>query len=378
MESDARWGGPFVNRSARGCMDVSALSVNNSILTSRSWGWFASLTAHLIVVAAIAFLMTDLRHALQPEPFRWDISMVEPPVPQIANKSSNPHPTPIPPKISEPLKPPIRAASSPHQQQITKTQQINQVIQSKPQVMQQEVRATEPVKQIETVAANATYSQPVYEQEVQFKSVERPVVTPESLAQSDTPPLIDHSSNVVSKALAVESEQGIKTADSSPIERVSLSDHSVETIHTPVGESSPVPTEVPVTQKVSAIEQSPVSSAVVEPTLQASIQSTPAQVKHATKPDYGWLIEALWSRVERFKRYPYIARTNRWEGMVVLQAVISQDGKLLDLKVAESSGHQLLDQDAMDVMRKSCPLHLEHPLGRSQVVVNIPISYKLN
>ncbi len=359
-------------------MTVSALSVNHSILTSRSWGWVASLTAHLIVVASIAFFMADLRHALQPEPFRWDISMVQPPVPQIANKPSTPHPTPIPPKISEPLTPPKRAASSAHEQPITKTQQTTQVIQSKPQVMHQEVRATEPVKQIETVAANATYSQPIYEQEVDVKSVERPVVTPEPLAQSDTPPLIDHSSNVVAKAAAVESEQGIKTTDSSPIERVSLSDHSVETIHTPLSESSPVDAEVPVIQKVSPIEQSPVPPAVVEPTLQASIQSTPAQVKHVTKPDYGWLVDALWSRVERFKRYPYIARTNRWEGMVVLEAVISKEGELLNLRVAESSGHQLLDQDAMDVMRKSCPLHLEHPLGRSQVVVNIPINYKLH
>lgn len=97
-----------------------------------------------------------------------------------------------------------------------------------------------------------------------------------------------------------------------------------------------------------------------------------------TKADYGWLAEALWHRVEQLKRYPHIARMNRWEGKVILRAVIKEDGQLIDLEVAETSGYAVLDHDALEVMRQASPLKLKHPLGKPQVVVQVPISYKLH
>ena len=60
-----------------------------------------------------------------------------------------------------------------------------------------------------------------------------------------------------------------------------------------------------------------------------------------------------------------------------MTAVIREDGHLGDLKVQESSGYELLDEDAMALVRQACPLHLKHPLGRPEVVVQIPISYTL-
>jgi protein TonB len=97
----------------------------------------------------------------------------------------------------------------------------------------------------------------------------------------------------------------------------------------------------------------------------------------ATKTDYSWLAESLWRRVVELKRYPHEARLNRWEGKVVLKAVIREDGHLGDLQIQKSSGYDILDQDAMELVRKACPLHLKHPLGRPEVVVQIPINYAL-
>jgi protein TonB len=124
-------------------------------------------------------------------------------------------------------------------------------------------------------------------------------------------------------------------------------------------------------------ESSPVEPMPPAPIQQASIQNVPTQSLPAAKADYDWLLDTLWKRVEKLKRYPHIARANRWEGLVVLQAVIDGSGQLLDLKVAESSGYAVLDQDAMDVLKRSCPLHLKHSLGKPQVELRIPISYKL-
>jgi protein TonB len=105
--------------------------------------------------------------------------------------------------------------------------------------------------------------------------------------------------------------------------------------------------------------------------------NVPVRSLPATKADYTWLAEALWSKVERLKRYPSMARMNRWQGKVVLRAVIRDTGELVDLQVAESSGHAVLDRDAIEVMRRASPITLKHSLGQSQVVLHIPISYTL-
>jgi protein TonB len=105
--------------------------------------------------------------------------------------------------------------------------------------------------------------------------------------------------------------------------------------------------------------------------------NVPVRSLPATKADYSWLAEALWSKIERLKRYPSMARMNRWQGKVVLRAVVRDTGELVDLQVAESSGHAVLDRDAIEVMRRASPITLKHSLGQSQVVLHIPISYTL-
>jgi protein TonB len=96
-----------------------------------------------------------------------------------------------------------------------------------------------------------------------------------------------------------------------------------------------------------------------------------------TQADYGWLGDMVRKRIEELKHYPRIARENHWEGRVVVQAVIKADGTVGDLSVAESSGHALLDQEALVVMRKASPLALKHQLEKAQITILIPISYRL-
>lgn len=103
------------------------------------------------------------------------------------------------------------------------------------------------------------------------------------------------------------------------------------------------------------------------------------QVLHRdTRADYGWLRDALWGRIEELKRYPSLARTNHWEGKVVVSAVIRDDGEVTGVQIAETSGRTVLDEEAMAVMKKASPLRLKHPLGQRQITILIPISYRLD
>lgn len=99
-----------------------------------------------------------------------------------------------------------------------------------------------------------------------------------------------------------------------------------------------------------------------------------SRILHA---DYGWLASALFAKVEQLKRYPHLAKNNRWQGNVVLQAAVTIDGQVGEITVVESSGHPMLDRDAIMLLERASPVALDHPLGQPHVVVQIPIGYRL-
>jgi protein TonB len=138
-----------------------------------------------------------------------------------------------------------------------------------------------------------------------------------------------------------------------------------------------------IAKAVAPAEPSPASGATpapqaAQPSEQPARPASPSDsAAQGPKADYGWLARSLYERVAELKRYPHRARLNHWEGKVVLRAVIRHDGHLADLVLHESSGFEELDDAAMELVRDSCPLHLMHPLGREQVVVQVPITYAL-
>ena len=277
--------------------------------------WVLSVLLHAVAVGAAITLVSDLHVAPQPEPFRWDVSVAEAPVPAQMEKlrPSAAEPTPT---AAQPVEPQL--VTKPVQQVIR--QEVRQEVSEIAPVVQTPVQATQTVDR--TVQAVARPQQVV------------PVETTEPASVSDAPPAVREAEAPATPAVSAEA----------------------------VPDSPPEPTVV--------------ARPVVEATRPA-VHEDPVRSIPATKVDYGWLAETLWSKVEQLKRYPHMARLNRWEGRVVLRVVIREDGHLLDLAVAESSGHSVLDQDALEILRLASPLMLKHPLGKPQVVVQVPISYRL-
>ena len=118
----------------------------------------------------------------------------------------------------------------------------------------------------------------------------------------------------------------------------------------------------------------PAESVAQESAPQVAVATSPTPV---VKVDHGWLAELLRRRLAEIKRYPSSARLNGDEGKVVLRAVIRADGHLSEVKVHRSSGHEALDNAALESIRLVCPLHMHQPLGTSEVAVYIPIVYSL-
>ncbi len=253
-----------------------------------SWGF--SVLLHGLMIGSALVLMTDLRLSPQPEPFKWEVSMIEP------ARTAPAQPAPPQPVVENtPIEP----------------QPVTQPVQTVQRVVHQEVRTVTPV--------------------VQRTPVPEPIVT--------------------------------RTAQA-----VEASRQEVEQ-----------PAETTVASVAQLAVQEPAASppSSMRTTDPSAVRQLPVRTGPAPRRDFGWLAEDLWSRVEALKRYPQMARANQWQGKVVLKAVIKADGTVANVEVVESSGHAVLDDEALKVIREASPLTLRHDLGQPQVTVQIPINYAL-
>jgi protein TonB len=119
------------------------------------------------------------------------------------------------------------------------------------------------------------------------------------------------------------------------------------------------------------------SSTGNSPSLSPPIQDARLPSPATGQPDFTWLTDSLRSKVLESQKYSTVARLNGMEGRVVLRVTVKKNGELL-IAIATSSGHDLLDQDAMEQVKRLSPLPLQQPLGREQKVLNLPIIYSLN
>jgi TonB family protein len=93
------------------------------------------------------------------------------------------------------------------------------------------------------------------------------------------------------------------------------------------------------------------------------------------RPDYGWLQQAIFKRLEELKRSSRPSLEQSQPIKVLVKAVVSREGALLDSSVARSSGLDHIDQEAMALVQRAFPMQLDRTLDRQQIVMRIPITY---
>jgi protein TonB len=80
----------------------------------------------------------------------------------------------------------------------------------------------------------------------------------------------------------------------------------------------------------------------------------------------------------RYRTYPLQARRARIEGVVRLRVTLMSDGRLVDARVEQSSGHLVLDRAALDLLARASPLPGEFASERfGQVELQLPIVYRM-
>ena len=88
--------------------------------------------------------------------------------------------------------------------------------------------------------------------------------------------------------------------------------------------------------------------------------------------------QSISKEIRRHQKYPPPAQRRRWEGTVEVLLQIAADGKVTGITLGKSSGHAILDEEALDMVRRASPLPQAPPDLRGRaLVVSVPIVFRL-
>jgi protein TonB len=117
---------------------------------------------------------------------------------------------------------------------------------------------------------------------------------------------------------------------------------------------APAPVEpIRATEPVPQV-QAPAAVSVPAARTEAAKPSAPVPAADTLDPQtIGQYRVAIIAAARRFKRYPRIALDNNWEGKAEIRLVIGTDGNIASISVRGLSGFEVLDQQALEMIRRA-------------------------
>lgn len=289
--------------------------------------WGVSLILHGAVVGLAFLFVAQIKSIPQGDTFQWDVSLVEEARPDSQSERAQS----------------VEASAQPS---------VEKLLSSRTEARTESSHPVTPMRQ-KMVSLPPTIEQvPPVEQKVEAPQLPEEPAEPRDVEATE--PLVEpeHPEPVIAAAAQ-------ESVELQPAEQESV----------PLA-SSP---------NVAAFQEGPLSAEAHTSHMDAASVSMPeSQISGAeTKADNRWLAESLWRRVAELKRYPNTSRMHGEEGKVILKAVIRSDGQLATVSVQKSSGYSALDEAAMEAVRLACPLRMKQAIGKPQIVVSLPIVYRL-
>lgn len=95
----------------------------------------------------------------------------------------------------------------------------------------------------------------------------------------------------------------------------------------------------------------------------------------AARNQYRGLLER---EIVKHKQYPRVAQMRGWQGEAIVELQIDENGKLASVKIQTSSGHDVLDKAALEMVRKTVAAAAPPKilLGASSTYI-IPVAFRL-
>ncbi|MDN5940530.1 MAG: TonB family protein [Nitrospira sp.] len=349
----------------------------------RTYSWACSVCFHTLALAVAAVLLRELPQAPAPV-YRMEILLSDTQNEAEQATASDPQGEAAPGRDQEiadlledssrvlaSLSPSIRSASS---------EMVEQHALSEPSIVQRTAQRVTPAaraQQSTNVSSSASDPVPV-ESPIPIKRQTETVasvneIPSEAIERSEMTAALEAPASPATETIAKRFHDQAELSSHVPPD---LSHDRDETTADAAPSSSIAPPadSAPFSDSSAASSGSPASSpsdtvAMNHPTMTGTVPS---------KSQYGWLMELLRRRIMSLQAYPRMARMEGWEGIVVVKTTIDSDGSLVDAVVTKSSGYSALDEDALQLMHRVCPVRLPQDLGKSQIAVLIPIRYRLD
>ena len=150
-----------------------------------------------------------------------------------------------------------------------------------------------------------------------------------------------------------------------------------EAAHAPQPEPAPAATSLaaPPAPVAAPVETRPAPQAT------AGIPATEAANKSGNEADAGTLDQyklALIIASRRYKRYPAIALEKGWQGRVEVHMVIGANGMIASASIKTGSGHDILDNQALDMLKKgNTTVPIPASLRGREFSIDIPVIFNL-
>jgi protein TonB len=177
------------------------------------------------------------------------------------------------------------------------------------------------------------------------------------------------------KPLLIPQEMSV-TISSSPIQE------PIEKIETP----QPIKKVEPIQKKITPIIDKNATS-VAQPTPKEVAPSPPAETVSkipniVPQEQVTQHIESysslLANAIAKYKQYPKIAQMRGWQGTVIADLEIDTKGAVISIKIKKSSTYEVLDNEALEMIRKASPFPAPpESLRGKNFNVLVPISFKL-
>ncbi|MBR56805.1 MAG: hypothetical protein CMH54_01975 [Myxococcales bacterium] len=88
--------------------------------------------------------------------------------------------------------------------------------------------------------------------------------------------------------------------------------------------------------------------------------------------------KSIHGAVVQHQNYPRVARRLELEGKTLVEISVNLEGELVHVVINRSSGHELLDKEALRMVEAAAPFdHLPVGYSESEVTVVIPIKFRL-
>jgi protein TonB len=295
-----------------------------SATVRRVEGWLVSLFLHAFLISATLPLFRHVPITIPAEPFRWNINLVR-----------------SPQATQEPLEP--AETRAPEQHEASDTASATAI----------------PAKVKDTSRAAAT---------------ESPLQNAPSTAPIDTAPVVQESTQSHNIAAAAE-----PVSSPPALEHSSVPEPSTNAPPTPESEQTtpPAAPEQPVQASVVTAAGSTSGQGSKAAAPRQPEATTPAEVVSPSAPraDYSWLQQAIFRRLEELKRSSRPSLDYSSPLKVLVKAVVSSEGNLMDTEVVKSSGLDRIDKEAVALVQRAFPIQLDRALDHQRIVMRIPITY---